>query len=405
MGAPDAARISRRRLLGSAAGGAAAVALGATFLPDLLDGGSHGSGAPRTPTLVSGTPKGAGYGPLGKPDANGISLPEGFRATLIARSGERVPGTSHLFHDNPDGAATFPAPDGGWIYVSNSEGTPGGAGMIRFDGRGEVVASREILASTAYNCSGGATPWHTWLSCEEVPYGCVWECDPLGRRAAVRRPALGLFKHEAVAVDPVTRRLYMTEDIPDGRLYRFTPARWRDLRAGLLEVATVHRGGRVTWTRVPDPLARRKETRFQVEGTTSFLRAEGIYRIGRTVYIGTTENSQIHAYDLDGDRIEVVYDGFELRDPPLIALDQMTGSPAGELFVAEDNGRPAQAISTLDPPRAVHRFLTVSGPIHKGSELTGVAFTPRGDRLLFASQRAYGNGAVYEVRGPFRRRL
>jgi hypothetical protein len=52
----------------------------------------------------------------------------------------------------------------------------------------------------------------------------------------------------------------------------------------------------------------------------------------------------------------------------------------------------------------VDRFLTVSGPIHAGSELSGVAFTPAGDRLYFASQRAYGSGAIYEVRGPFRRR-
>jgi hypothetical protein len=53
----------------------------------------------------------------------------------------------------------------------------------------------------------------------------------------------------------------------------------------------------------------------------------------------------------------------------------------------------------------VDRFMTVSGPIHAGSELSGVAFAPAGDRLYFASQRAYGSGAIYEIRGPFRRRL
>ncbi len=49
------------------------------------------------------------------------------------------------------------------------------------------------------------------------------------------------------------------------------------------------------------------------------------------------------------------------------------------------------------------RFLSVTGPKHAGSELTGVTFGPAGDRLYFASQRAEGGrGAVYEVSGPFR---
>ena len=33
---------------------------------------------------------------------------------------------------------------------------------------------------------------------------------------------LGHFKHEAAAVDPVRRRIYLSEDQPDGCLYRFT---------------------------------------------------------------------------------------------------------------------------------------------------------------------------------------
>jgi secreted PhoX family phosphatase len=382
----DAARLSRRQLLGAGAVGAAALGLGAAL--------------PRAARNQSPS----GYGPLGAPDANGISLPEGFEARLIARTGEPVAGSRLPFHPDPDGAATFAAPDAGWVYVSNSEGTPGSVGAIRFDAHGGPVGYRRIAEKTAYNCSGGATPWGTWLSCEEVPFGQVWECDPFGRQPAVARPALGLFKHEAVAVDPVARTLYMTEDIPDGRLYRFTPRRWGDLRSGRLEVARVQ-GGRVSWLPIRDPLGKRADTRFQQKTSTNFLRAEGIRRVGRTVYIGTTEDSKLHALDLDSQRIRVVYDAFKVADPPLLAMDQMTSSPAGELFIAEDNGKRVQGVSVLDPPRSVRRFLTVSGPIHQGSELSGVAFTPAGHRFYFASQRAYGKGAVYEVRGPFRRRL
>lgn len=386
MSAVDPARLSRRQVLGAGAVGAAALGLGAAL--------------PRA--ARNQTP--SGYGPLGAADSNGIRLPEGFRARLVARTGEPVADSELPFHADPDGAATFAAPGGGWVYVSNSEDTPGSVGAVRFDASGTATGYARIADKTAYNCSGGATPWNTWLSCEEVPYGQVWECDPFGRRPAVSRPALGLFKHEAVAVDPVARKLYMTEDIPDGRLYRFTPRRWGDLGTGLLEVARVE-GTRVSWFPIRDPLGKRKETRFQVKESTNFLRAEGIRRIRRTVYIGTTQDSKLHALDLDRQQIRVVYDAFKLSDPPLLALDQMTSSPAGELFIAEDNGRPEQGVSVVDPPRTVTRFLTVSGPIHKGSELSGVAFTPAGDRFYFASQRAYGTGAVYEVRGPFRRRL
>ena len=55
--------------------------------------------------------------------------------------------------------------------------------------------------------------------------GLVWECDPAGERRALSRPAMGTFKHEAAAVDPRGRRIYLTEDLIDGGLYRFTPGR------------------------------------------------------------------------------------------------------------------------------------------------------------------------------------
>jgi hypothetical protein len=57
----------------------------------------------------------------------------------------------------------------------------------------------------------------------------------------------------------------------------------------------------------------------------------------------------------------------------------------------------------------VARFAKLTGPQHgdagteAASEVTGVVFNPSGRRLYFASQRAFGTGVVYEVRGPFRR--
>ena len=386
-------RYGRRGFLALGVGGATALTLAAGFWKEVLQ-------ACTTPAKRSG----AGYGALAPPDANGIRLPPGFRSRLVARGGHRVAGTGYQWHEASDGAATFPVGGGGWILVSNSEVLDGGASAIRFHSDGTVASAYRILEGTPQNCSGGGTPWGTWLSCEEVEDGRVWECDPAGRRKAVVRPAMGVFKHEAAAVDPVGRRVYLPEDLIDGCFYRFTPASWPSLRAGTLEMAAVTRGGRVDWTEVPDPAARSRPTRDQVSGSTRFARAEGIWFDGGTVFVATTADSRVHAYDPAAGRIEVVYDGLASRDAPLVRVDQLTGSPAGELFVCEDIATDSINMGVIASSGEVSRFLSVTGPENRGSELTGAAFDPSARRLYFASQRARRTGAIYEVTGPFRRR-
>jgi uncharacterized protein len=393
--------VGRREFIAAGVGGVAAVSLGVAFWDDLF--GAAGDGL-RT---------GGGYGPVGAANAEGISLPEDFNSRVIARGGEPIGASGYQWHLLSDGAATFPAPDGGFILASNSETDPGGASAIRFSPNGAVVDAYRILEGSRQNCSGGGTPWGTWLSCEEVPSGRVWECDPTGEERAVPRPAMGVFKHEAAAVDPRGRRIYMTEDLTDGGFYRFTPRVWPDLSEGLLEIARFERGGAVTWVRVPDPAARREPTRLQVAGTMNFDRAEGIWRDGATIFVSTTNDYRVHAYDIRSERIAVVYDGKKPGAGPLQNVDQMTGSRAGEVFVCEDPppGGPID-MGVIDADRKMSKFLSVSGPEHRGSELTGVCFDPSGSRMFFASQRAsdrplnpgeQGPGAIYEITGPFRK--
>jgi uncharacterized protein len=380
-------------------GGAAAVSLGAAFWDDLF--GAAASGRLR---------RGWGYGPLGPPDENGIRLPAGFRSRLVARGGDPVGGTAYRWHVASDGMATFPQGGGGFVLVSNSEALEGGAAALRFGPGGGVEDAYGILAGTTRNCSGGGTPWGTWLSCEEVEGGRVWECDPSGRHRATPHDAMGLFKHEAAAVDERRRCVYLTEDLIDGGLYRYTPDRWPDLSSGLLEIARVAPGGGVEWLEVPDPLARRRRTRRQVRGSSRFKRGEGIWLDGDVLYVATTGDDRVHAYDARRGRIEVVYDGLAAKSPPLLRVDQLTGSRAGEVFVCEGIGSDEIKMGVMTPDRTIAKFLAVTGPKHHGSEITGVTFDPSGSRMFFASQRAFstselgpGPGAIFEVTGPFRR--
>lgn len=345
-----------------------------------------------------------------EPDENGLLLPEGFRSRVVARSGEKpVADASYAWHPAPDGGAVFPARDGGWIYVSNSEvaGRLGGAGALRFARDGRLVDAYPILSGTTLNCAGGPTPWGTWLSCEEHGGGRVWECDPTGARPAVVRPALGVFVHEAVCVDPRGGRLYLTEDTPDGCWYRYTPRRSRtrgplDLDDGVLEAAVVAADGGVTWTPVPDPLATTRATRHQVDATR-FNGGEGTWCMRGCVYFTTKGDNRVWEYALDSQRLRVLYERATSPTPVLSGVDNATGAPNGDLLVAEDAGD-MQLVAVAPDGRAAP-LVQVLG--HSRSEIAGPAFDPSGTRLYFSSQRgAEGTGArgvTYEVSGPFAR--
>ena len=360
----------------------------------VLGGTAFSVGSGWTRLLVASTAGGGPYGPLGAADANGLQLPAGFSSRVIATTGQLVPGMAYTWHTDPDGGATFATGDGGWIYVSNSESSPGGSGMVRFDSLGDVVDARRILSGTTRNCAGGPTPWGTWLSCEETAAGRVWECDPAGVSPAVARPALGSFNHEAATVDPVRGHVYLTEDMPDGGLYRFVPTAYPDLSAGTLQVLT-QVGSVLGWATVADPDGSPTPCRDQVASMKIFNGGEGAWYDTGKVYFTTKGDNRVWTYDPVGNALAVIYDVATSPTPSLSGVDNVTVSRAGDVYVAEDGGNMELVI--LSPEGDVAPFLRLAVT---GSEITGPAFDPSGTRLYFSSQR--NPGRTYEITGPFR---
>lgn len=435
--------MDRRQLLTRAGALGAAATLGPAFWRSALAAPAQPGPSP--------------YGELQPPDENGLMLPPGFTSRVVATSLAAVPGTSYLWHLFPDGGACLPVDGGGWLYVSNSENPPpidipggtalvaqlsqllgplpvtGGASVIRFDAEGTIVDAYRILEGTTSNCAGGLTPWGTWLSCEEwesdgLPYaaGRVWECDPFGERPAVVRPALGRFKHEMVTADPVRQQLYLSEDLSDGLLYRYTapPGTWGSgdcLEGGVLEAMAVDADGAVSWIPVADhvdPAEPGGPIREAVPGATGFDGGEGVLFDDGLVYLTTKGDDRVWVHDVEAQTMTVLYDGAEHTDPILNGVDNLAMSSVHDLYVAEDGGNLEACVIT--PDRTVFPVVRMVGgqhgfeqptPLPLVSEVTGLALSPDGNRLYFNSQRGMGlaglpvgpgPGILYEVTGPFR---
>jgi hypothetical protein len=126
----------------------------------------------------------------------------------------------------------------------------------------------------------------------------------------------------------------------------------------------------------------------------------------------------VWVYDIEAATMTVLYDRAEHISPVLDGVDNIAVSAAHDLYVAEDGGN--LEVCVITPDRVVAPVVRMTGgqhgiptgtPIPLISEVTGLAFSPDGNRLYFNSERGLGlaglpigpgPGILYEVTGPFR---
>ena len=377
-----------------------------------------------------------------KSDRQGIiDLPEGFQYRVLSRVGETMSDGLPV-PNNHDGMATFAGENGTTILVRNHElnpartknnfpadlpqydrNSPGGTTTLVIDRERNLQQHYLSLAGTNRNCSGGATPWGSWISCEEdiatpypppayslqqvlpywgkalVKHGYNFEIPATGKLTnPVPLKAMGRFRHEAIAIDPKTGYIYQTEDQNNSCFYRFLPHQKGNLSAGgILEAMVIKnmpkvdtgKGFRVgqpqavEWVRLEDVDPKHDTLRYeaQAKGAAIFRRGEGIcYDNGELYWTctngGAAEVGQIFRYNIAKATVELFLEspGAEVLDYP----DNLIMSPFGDLIVCED-GRGEQFLVGITPEGKYYHFARNA---LNNSEFAGVCFAPDGKTMF-----------------------
>jgi uncharacterized protein len=435
-----------------------------------------------SPALSAARAAGAapGYGPL-LPDPKGIlNLPKGFSYQIISKKGDTM-NDGLLVPGAPDGMATFKGPRGRVILVRNHEMSPNPEGGGAFGPQNELLskidktklydfgkgvqpelggtstivynpATRKVekqfmsLAGTSRNCAGGPTPWNSWITCEETTkkagpenscekdHGYNFEVpatDKVQLHQAVPIKAMGRMNHEAVAVDPRTSIVYLTEDTGDSLIYRYLPNVPGKLAQGGQLQALMIRGQKsydtrnwaslttpefpvrqlleTEWVDIENVESPNDDLRYQGfdKGAARFARGEGMWFGNNEIFFACTSGGkngkgQVFRY------VPSAYEGkpqeksapgqlelyIEPNDQDLVKnCDNLTVAPWGDVVLCEDHPHPFVVGVT---PRG--EYYRLAENVGFQTEFAGGVFSPGGETFFVNIQ---GAGLTLAITGPW----
>ena len=306
----------------------------------------------------------------------------------------------------------------------------GGTTTIVYNPNTQLVEKEfTSLAGTLVNCSGGPTPWNTWITCEEIVrnkgddglqrnHGYNFEVSPtenISLNKAIPLKAMGRFRHEAIAIDPITNIAYQTEDRDDGLIYRFIPKKLskyglkgklqalkipeKDTRNWKFNSIIKNHSYPVEWINLDNPDRDDDSLRYdgQKNGASIFARPEGMWFDKDNIYFTCTSGGynklgQVWKYEIKENTLELL---FESNNSKIMkACDNIIVSPWGDIIICED-GKGRDRIIGIKPDGKTY---VIAENILNSAEFAGANFSPDG-KILFIN--IYSPTITIAITGPW----